>query len=135
MIEKALINYLLSVPEINALLKTNVYYHRAPPKAVMPWLIITNAGGGRRSLTSVFTEAVDTLVLYVDSGKQFEGRTIMEMVQSKLENYRGDMGDCPDLYIWCETIRDLDIPQGGFRYIMSIHARYKFPKVTNFVRT
>jgi hypothetical protein len=130
LIEQSIMQYLLSIPEIATMTGGKIFYRRAPSKATMPWVIITNAGGLRERLTQGgqtspgWTEPFDTLMIYVESQEQFRGRDIAERVRKALENYRGDMGDTKDITIKTQTIRDLDGWQGSFRYLLMFHIKY-----------
>ena len=132
MIEQAIVTYLIS--EMGSLVNNQVYYHRVPPNAKMPWIRVTNSGGMRRKMTLNHTsEAVDILTIYVDDNQQFRGRTIADAVMAALENYRGDMPPAPAAALACDThvrlgtTRDLDTFQDAFTYLLSVYVRYTFP--------
>ena len=132
MIEKSLMTYLLNNTALNTALGGKIYYRRAPTTAKMPWLVITNSGGMRLRRTmggtndTGWSKVKDTLTLYVDHTDQFKGKDITDMVVAAVENYRGDMGTEKDLFIRCESPRDLDGYQGTFRYHIPLHVDYWF---------
>lgn len=134
MIERDIVNYLLSIADINTAVKGNIFYRRAKTKAVMPWIVVTNNGGNRYPMTQGFsptspgkTKPKDTLSIYVESMEQFKGRDIANRVEQALDRYRGDMGDTKDAYITTGTIRDLDGWQGSFRFLITVYAEYVIP--------
>lgn len=127
MIERDLVNYLLSIPAINTAVKGNIFYSRAKSDVSMPWIVIQNTGGSRRSLTVQKTEPRDTISIYVEGKEQFKTRDIANLVEKALDRYRGDMGDSKDLFITTATIRDLDGWQGSFRYFMTAYVQYIIP--------
>lgn len=127
MIEKSVIEYLLSIPDVKTLFKGQIYYRSAATSAKLPWGIVSNAGGGRKRITQAGrSEAFDTLLLYVDTADQFAGRSMAERLLQALENYRGNMGTEKDLVVTCESIRDLNGWQGNYRFILPVHIRYIF---------
>jgi hypothetical protein len=126
MIEQAVVVWLNSVAAVTtALGGAKVYYHRAPTNMKMPWVVITNSGGSRDRITQAFTEARDTLTIYVEAENAISGRVIAEKVRQALENYRGDMAPMHDVFIECDSIRDLDGFNTSFRYIIAAYVRYR----------
>jgi hypothetical protein len=133
MIEQGLLTYLLQVPAVSALVGNKIYYRRAPSTVKMPWVIITNSGGMRSKLSmdvSGYSEAVDTLTLYVDTMSQFEGKAIADAVLAAVENYRGDMSPALDTHFRAGSVRDLDGYNGAFRFLLTFYVRYKYDTVT-----
>ena len=131
MIEQALVDYLNSQVSITSLIGgSKVYYSRAPSKAVMPFITIKNAGGPRKKVTQYYTDADDTVTVYVDASNQFNGRAIAEAIMRALENYRGDMYPAQDVHITLGSIRDLDGFQGTYRFILPVSILYK--EITQF---
>jgi hypothetical protein len=130
MIEKAIVNYLNNHPTLTAY-KGKIYYHRVPTDVKMPFVICTNAGGGRTRISAGLKEPFDTLIIYVESQKQFEGYDLANLVNAALDNYRGNMGDAKDLVIKCDTPRDLDGFFATYRYMLSVHVKYTIPFVAN----
>jgi len=133
MIEQALVNYLNNYAPLTALIGKNVFYHRAPEKKQMPWVIITNSGGMRRRMTqgdrkgySGRTEANDVLTLYVNAVSQFSCKEIADKVMDAIENYRGDMPPAEDTFFRCGTVRDLDGFNNTSVMLITVYVLYVF---------
>jgi hypothetical protein len=132
MIEKAVIEYLLSIPDLQTMLGGRIYYRLAPTTVKMPYLVVTNSGGMRRKETQpdFYSSAKDTLTLYVDHKDLFVAKDIAVRVVEALENYRGIFMGIPDTHIRAETTRDLVGFMGTFRQQISVHIQYRIPTNT-----
>ena len=137
-IERAVVVYLLSYfashPTLSSVMTGKVFYRRVPPNVKLPYMIVTNSGGGRKKLAQCGTgssEARDILTLYINDDQQFRGEQIAEAVMRALENYRGNMPSTNpiayDTHFYCGTTRDLDGFQDAFTYLITVYVRYKFP--------
>ena len=133
MIEKSVMQYLLSLPDLRAMVNGRIYYRQAPttPDVKMPYIVVSNAGGMRNKRTQVGPQssADDTLGIYVETTDQFQAKTIADRIVGALENYRGRIGDEYNAHFRCGTPRDLAGFQGNFRNLVQVYVEYWF--VTN----
>ena len=132
-IEQAICTYLNGHTPVTALLgDRKVFYSRVPqspqsgaPTVKMPWVVVSNVGGGRKKDSAITTEARDTLEIYVDDVSFIHGQQIAEAIRLALEHYRGDMAPERDLWVEVDTPRDLDGFQGACRFIIAVYVRYR----------
>ncbi len=131
MIEKSVMEYLLSIPDLSAMVKGRIYYRQAPstPDVKMPYIVISNAGGMRRRFTQGGTrsKADDTLGIYAEAMDQFQARDIANRIIQALENYRGTIGTEWDTHFQCGSPRDLAGFQGNQRSLVQVYVTYYFP--------
>ena len=132
-IEQAVCVYLNNLTTLtNFLGGRKVYFSRVPqdpqsgvPTVKMPWVVVTNAGGGRLKDSGITTEARDTLQIYVEDTSYIHGQQIAEAIRRALEFYRGDMAPERDTFFEVDTPRDLDGFQGACRFIVAVYVRYR----------
>lgn len=138
MIERAVVTYLREYltadPTYGTVIGSKVYWRRPPPDTKLPWIRITNSGGGIERLSCSplgSSEARDILTIYVDDNYQMRGEEIARLVERALRNYRGNMPRVNpiafDTLFDVDTTRDLDGFQDAFTYLVTVHVRYKFP--------
>ena len=127
MIEKAFMEYLMSIPDLYTMVGGKIYYRQAPSTVQYPWVVITNSGGMRKKETQVdfYSSATDTLTLYVDDNDLFRGKQIADRIVQAVENFRGIFQGYPDTWIRCGTVRDLTGWQGSFRQLLTIYIQYR----------
>jgi len=126
MIEKSILNHLLSSPTVTGVVSNKIYPYRAASSAIMPWVVVKLSPGGiRERMTEKFTRCEDSVMVYVDSDNFLTGRTLAENCLRALENFRGDMSDSEDVHLTCSSIRDLDGYGGSYRFLFDVMALYK----------
>jgi hypothetical protein len=133
MIEKSILNYLLSDSTLISLLhgNNNIFYQRVPEEAEMPWVVFTLPPGGERNrMTQKYTNIDDVVSFDIESALMVEGRNIVGRVLYLIENYRGDMGEDQDLHITTTSIRSMDGALATFRYAFNAFVKYK--EITTF---
>jgi len=127
MISKDLLTYYRSKADILTVLgSSNVFLHKAPSSAVMPWIIIEIPNPGKRNrLTVKFINPKTIMHIHADAEDQFDSMAIAETVLNYTDFYRGDMYDSKDLYLRCSIIYTMDGFSGSTRSTFQVTAQEK----------
>lgn len=125
MIEKDILEYLLTKPTIMALCN-QIYIGQAPSNVKMPWVIIEVSGGTNTPVAAFIDEdrpSVRITVECADSKKVF-ARNLIETVSLYLHNFRGQLGGSSDVFMGCSPVRVWTGILDVMRYQMDVDVRY-----------
>ena len=119
MFAKSISDRLLANTTITTLLGgNNIYYHRVPPGATMPWISIKILPGGEnRRLTTYLTEPYTMFEIAVEDNDVLAARNVIQAVLDSLDYFRGDLSDDDDVYIRMGYPYSMDGDIGAVRWI------------------
>lgn len=126
-VETSILSWILADTTITSALDSEqVYWHRVPDEALLPWIVVSIRPMGRRdNITQSFTDVIVNIEVDCEHELPFAGRALAELVLRRLDNFRGDLTDIDDVHIRCKPPYPLDGYSGSYCYRVEGTVRYK----------